>query len=68
MGKIKTRHGHFSDRFEEEAKRIQKLYKDQLEIDITFTEATAVAARRSSMAFWDKKKSKGLITELRGIC
>jgi hypothetical protein len=67
MGKIKTIHGHYSDLFEEEANRIKKLYKDQLNVDITWTEATAIAARRSCTAFWDQRKLKELLSQLRGL-
>lgn len=65
--KIKTLHGHYSDIFEEEAKRIKKLYKDQLNIEITWTEATAIAARRSCDTFWNEKKLKELLSQLRGL-
>jgi hypothetical protein len=67
MGKIKSIHGHYSNILEEEAKRIQKMYKEKLGIDITFTEATSVAAMRSSANLFDQNKLKALIAQLRGL-
>lgn len=65
--KIKTRHGHYSDVFEDEAKRIKQLYKDSLNIDVTWTEATTIAAKRSLESFWTEKKLKETIAQIRGI-
>jgi len=64
---MKSRHGHYSDIFEEEAKRIKQMYKDMLNIDISWVEATAIAARRSSLVVWDIRKLKTLLSELRGL-
>jgi len=65
--KIKTRHGHYSDLFEEEARRIKTLYKDSLNMEITWTEATAIAAQRSLENFWNEKRLKDILARLRGI-
>lgn len=67
MGKIKSIHGHYSNILEEEAKRIQKMYKEKMGIDITFTEATSIAAMRSSANMFDHNKLKALIAQLRGL-
>ena len=67
MGNIKTRHGHFSDIFEDEARRIQKLYKDSLNIDVNWNEATAIAAQRSLENFWNEKKLRETIARIRGV-
>lgn len=67
MGKIKSIHGHYSNILEEEAKRIQKMYKEKMGIDITFTEATSVAAMRSSANLFDQTKLKAVIAQLRGL-
>ena len=65
--KIRTRHGHFSDVFEEEASRIKKLYFNSLNIDISWTEATAIAAERSLENFWTEDKLINAIRKLRGL-
>ena len=65
--KIKTIHGHYSNLLEEETKRIQKLYKEKLNIDINWMEATSIAARRSSANMFDYKQLKQIISELRGL-
>ncbi len=65
--KIKSRHGHYSNTFEEEARRIIRLYKEQLDINITYVEATAIAAERSLNNFWTDKKLKEVLSRLRGI-
>ena len=65
--KIRSVHGHYSDLFEEEAKRIKKFCKDMYDIDITFTEATAIAAKRSKDIFWSDKKLKEELSRLRGL-
>lgn len=62
-----SKHGHYSDTFEEEAKRIQQMYKDKLNIDITWVEATAIAARRSSLAILNYSELRKLLLQLRGI-
>lgn len=67
MEKIKTIHGHYSNILDEEIKRIQKLYKEKLDIDISIIEATSIAARRSSASLFDYKKLKQLLAELRGL-
>jgi len=67
MVKSKTVHGHYSNILEEEAKRIQKLYRETLNIDVTWTEATSVAALRSSTTFLSDKKLKELLSKLRGL-
>jgi hypothetical protein len=67
MGKIKSIRGHYSNIFEEEARRIQKMYKEKLGIDITFTEATSIAAMRSSANVFDSNKLKAVIAQLRGL-
>ena len=64
---MKSRHGHYSDIFEEETKRIKNLYREQLNIEITHTEATAIAAQRSLTNFWTDKKLKEVIMRLRGL-
>lgn len=64
---VKSVHGHYSDMFEEEAKRIKKLYKEVLNIDITWVEATAIAGERSANAIWNNNKLKEVLAELRGI-
>lgn len=63
----KIRHGHYSDIFETEAKRIKQLYKETLDIDITWMEATAIAAERSLTTFWTDKKLKDILAKLRGL-
>lgn len=65
--RIKSRHGHFSDSFEREAQRIQKLYKESLSIDITYVEATAIAAERSLTNFLTDKKLREILARLRGL-
>ena len=67
MDKIKSRHGHYSNLFEEEAKRIKQLYKELLDIDITWTEATAIAGMRSSLTFMSDKKLKDILAKIRGL-
>ena len=63
----KIRHGHYSDIFEAEAKRIKQLYKETLDIDITWMEATTIAAERSLTTFWSDKKLKDILAKLRGL-
>ena len=65
--KMKSIHGHYADKFEEEAKRIKVLCKEKLGIDITWTEATAVAAIRSQNTFMTDKQLKDLLSKLRGL-
>ena len=67
MIKSKTIHGHYSTFLEEEAKRIQKMYKEMLDYEISWTEATAIAGKRSLEAFWTTKKLKEALAELRGL-
>lgn len=62
-----TRHGHYSALFEEEVNKIKKAYKDLLNVDITWTEATSIAAMRSSHTFWTDKKLKEALARLRGV-
>ena len=62
-----SKHGHYSDAFEEEAKRIRQLYKDKLNLDITWVEATAIAARRSSLAILNYSELRKILSQLRGI-
>jgi len=64
---VKSVHGHYSDMFEDEAKRIKKLYKEILNIDITWVEATSIAGQRSANAVWTNDKLKDVLSELRGI-
>lgn len=65
--KSKTVHGHYSNILEEEARRIQKLYRETLGIEITWTEATSIAALRSSTAFLNDRKLRDLLAQLRGL-
>lgn len=67
MRKIKSVHGHFSNSLKEEAERIKKFCKEMYNIDISFTEATALAAERSKNAFWSDKKLREVIARLRGL-
>ena len=67
MGKIKSIHGHYSNTLKEEAERIKKFCKDMYDIDLSFTEATSLAAERSQSAFWSDKKLKEAIARLRGL-
>lgn len=64
---FKIRHGHYSEIFEEEVLRIKKLYKDLLGLEINWTEATAIAGKRSNETFWTEKKLKEMLAQLRGI-
>ena len=64
---VRSVHGHYSDMFESEAKRIKKLYKEILNIDITWVEATSIAGERSANAVWTNTKLKEVLAELRGI-
>lgn len=64
---MKIKHGHYSDIFEEEARRIQKLCKERLNVDLTWVEATTIAAERSSNSLFDLKEIKNMIMKLRGI-
>ena len=64
---MRSKHGHYSDTFENEARRIKKLYKDNLDVDITHVEATAIAAERSISAFWTNQKLKEVLSKLRGL-
>lgn len=63
----KTVHGHYSDLFEEESARLKRLYKEKLNIDISWIEATSLAAERSADAIWDVKKLKSEVAKLRGL-
>jgi hypothetical protein len=65
--KSNTRHGHYSEAFEREANRIKEMYKDMLNITITWMEATTIAAMRSTTTFWNEKKLKEEISKLRGL-
>lgn len=65
--KQKTVHGHYSNILEDEAKRIQALYRDKLKIDITWTEATSIAALRSSTTYLNGDDLKKLLARLRGL-
>lgn len=67
MKKIKSIHGHFSDSLKYEADRIKKYCKEMYDIDVSFTEATALAAERSKDVFWTNKKLKEAIARLRGL-
>jgi hypothetical protein len=67
MEKIKSVHGHYSNILEEEVKRIIKMYKEKLNIDISWKEGTTIAAMRSSANLFDINKLKNLIMELRGL-
>jgi len=64
---MKTRHGHYSDKFEEEAKRIKQLCKEKLAVDVTWTEATSIAALRSKNTFMTDLELKNIISKLRGL-
>jgi len=65
--KSENRHGYFSNVFQDEAKRIIKLYEEQLQIDITWKEATTIAARRSLNTFWTDKQLKDCHCKFEGI-
>lgn len=65
--KIKSIHGHYSNYFGDEAKRIQKMYNEQLGIEITYVEATAIAAERSLTNFMSDRKLKEILSKLRGL-
>ncbi len=67
MEKIKSVHGHYSSILEEEANRIIKLYREKLNIDINWKEATSIAALRSSASLFDVNKLKALLMQLRGL-
>lgn len=64
---MKFRRGHYSDKLEEEGRRIQKVCKEMIGVDITWTEATAIAAMRSQTTYWTDKKLKDMIAQLRGL-
>jgi len=64
---VKSVHGHYSDMFEEEAKRIKKLYKELLNIDINWVEATTIAGMRSSNVIWNSGELKEVLSRLRGV-
>jgi hypothetical protein len=65
--KTKTIHGHYSDTLQKEAERIKILCKEKLDIDITWTEATAIAAMRSQSTFMSDVELKKTIAKLRGL-
>ena len=65
--KTKSVHGHYSDTLEKETKRIIEMYRNMLNIQITWTEATAIAAMRSQTTFWNEKKLKEILAGLRGL-
>lgn len=67
MVKAKTIHGHYSNLLEDEVKRIQKLYQEKLNIEITWMEATSIAGLRSSANLFDYKKLKEILAQLRGL-
>lgn len=67
MRKIKSIHGHFADKLKEEAERIKEYCKKMYDIDISFTEATAIAAERSKTVLWSDKKLKETLSRLRGL-
>lgn len=67
MSKIKSIHGHYSNIFEDETKKIIENFKKQLGIDITWTEATAIAAMRSANSIWTEKQLKEVLSKIRGI-
>ena len=64
---VKCVHGHYSGMFEEEARRIKQLYKELLNIDINWVEATAIAGKRSANAIWSDHKLREVLAELRGV-
>ena len=49
------------------AKRIKQLYKELLNIDINWVEATAIAGKRSANAIWSDHKLREVLAELRGV-
>ena len=65
--KTKTIHGHYSDALQKEAERIKVLCKEKLKIEITWTEATAIAAMRSQSTFMSDGELKNIISKLRGL-
>ena len=65
--RIKSRHGHYANIFEEEAKRLKQMYKEIENIDITWVEATALAAERSFEVTWVSKKAREKLAKLRGL-
>lgn len=67
MTRIKSRHGHYSNTLEEEVKRIKEMAKEIENIDITWVEATALAAKRSNQVIWNSKKFREELTRLRGL-
>jgi hypothetical protein len=64
---VRSIHGHYGTELEREARRIIKYFKDELNIDISWREATDLAALRSGSAFWNNKTLKGQLSKLRGI-
>ena len=62
-----TIHGHYGTYLEQEAQRIKKLYKELLNIDITWREATDLAGIRSENTFFPEKKLRTELMKLRGI-
>ncbi len=64
---MKTIHGHFSDKLKEEAERIKKLYKEKLDIEISWNEATAIAGIRSQNIFMTNSQLKEILSKLRGL-
>lgn len=62
----KTIHGHYGQRLDQEAKRIKKEYSE-IGIEITWREATDIAAMRSLDVFWDEKKARNILSKLRGL-
>lgn len=64
---VKSIHGHYGEFFEKEAQRIKELCKKLLNIDITWREATDLAALRSNDIYWTDVKLKNELARLRGI-
>lgn len=65
--KERSVHGHYSNTLKTEAERIKRLYKEKINVDITWVEATSIAAMRSQSTFMTDKELKDLIIRLRGL-
>lgn len=65
--KFKSIHGHYADKLKEEGERIQKMCKETIDVDVSFKEATAIAALRSQNTFMSDKQLKEIIAKLRGL-
>jgi len=63
----KTLHGHFGEKLKEEAERLIKFYKDKLSIDISWREATDIAALRSNAFLFHQDDLKKLLGKVRGL-